>query len=77
MFAVAVPLIFVLGIALAWIFAWTRISGQSVAPMAAGWVIGVLVWRTLVGIVSADMLKVGLGLILICSAVRVFRPTGK
>ena len=46
---------------------------ETVAPMAAGSVVGAVLGGLLVGIVPASALKVGLGLILIVSAVRVFR----
>ena len=45
----------------------------TVAPMAIGSVIGAIVGGLLVGLVPAPALKVGLGLILIWSAQRIFR----
>lgn len=50
---------------------------ETVAPMSAGSVIGAILGGLLVGIVSPELLKVGLGLILIGSAARIFhRRTG-
>ena len=46
---------------------------QTVVPMALGSVIGAVLGGLLLGIVPATLLKVGLGIILIVSAVRVFR----
>jgi uncharacterized membrane protein YfcA len=45
----------------------------TVAPMAAGSVIGAVIGGALAGIVPANVLKVGLGLVLIASAARTFR----
>lgn len=45
----------------------------TVAPMAAGSVIGAIAGGLLVGVVSSATLKVGLGIILVISAVRTFR----
>ena len=45
----------------------------TVLPMAIGSVIGALLGGLLLGVVPASLLKFGLGLILIASAVRVFR----
>lgn len=45
---------------------------RTVAPMGIGSVIGALIGGLLVGIAPAAVLKVGLGVILIASAVRVF-----
>ena len=44
--------------------------------MAVGSVIGAVIGGLLVGIVPASTLKLGLGIILIVSAVRVFRHRG-
>lgn len=46
---------------------------QTIIPMGIGSVIGALIGGVLVGIVSAQLLKIGLGIILIVSAVGVFR----
>jgi uncharacterized protein len=46
---------------------------QTVAPMGVGSVIGAVVGGLLVGIVSAAALKLILGVILIVSAIRIFR----
>jgi uncharacterized membrane protein YfcA len=48
---------------------------ETVAPMSVGSVIGAIIGGLLVGIVPAAVLKVGLGVILIISAVRIFQPT--
>ncbi|HEX5869286.1 MAG TPA: sulfite exporter TauE/SafE family protein [Longimicrobium sp.] len=45
----------------------------TVAPMAAGSVLGAVAGGLLVGVVSSATLKVGLGVILVISAVRTFR----
>jgi uncharacterized membrane protein YfcA len=50
---------------------------ETVAPMAVGSVIGAVIGGLLVGIVPSSVLKLGLGLILIGSAVRVFRNERK
>jgi uncharacterized membrane protein YfcA len=49
-----------------------RALRETVAPMAVGSVIGAVIGGLLVGIVPSSVLKFGLGLILIGSAVRVF-----
>ena len=46
---------------------------QTVAPMGVGSVIGALLGGQLVGTVPASLLKIGLGIILIISAIRTFR----
>jgi len=46
---------------------------ETVAPMSFGSVIGAVIGGSLVGTVPADVLKFGLGCILIMSAVRIFR----
>lgn len=46
---------------------------STVLPMGIGSIIGALIGGALVGIVAASVLKLGLGVILIVSAVRVFR----
>jgi uncharacterized membrane protein YfcA len=46
---------------------------QTVAPMGAGSVVGAMVGGLLVGLVPAAALKLVLGIILIVSAVRIFR----
>lgn len=46
---------------------------EAVLPMAVGSVIGAVVGGLLVGLVAPEMLKLGLGIILIVSAVGVFR----
>jgi uncharacterized protein len=45
----------------------------TVVPMGAGSVIGAILGGLLLGIVPANLLKIGLGVILIVSAIRVFR----
>ena len=50
---------------------------ETVAPMSVGSVIGAIIGGLLVGIVPAAVLKVGLGIILIVSAVRIFQHTRK
>lgn len=44
----------------------------TVAPMGVGSVIGALVGGLLVGIISPSILKAGLGIILIVSAIKIF-----
>ena len=46
---------------------------QTVAPMGVGSVIGALVGGLLVGTIPASLLKIGLGIILMISAIRTFR----
>ena len=46
---------------------------QTVAPMGVGSVIGALVGGLLVGIIPASIIKIGLGIILIISAIRTFQ----
>jgi uncharacterized membrane protein YfcA len=46
---------------------------QTVAPMGAGSLVGAVVGGLLVGLVPAAGLKLVLGMILIVSAVRIFR----
>jgi len=46
---------------------------DTIAPMGAGSVIGAIIGGLLVGIVPSTILKVGLGVILIWSASRIFR----
>jgi len=48
---------------------------DTVAPMGAGSVIGAVIGGLLVGLVPAPVLKVGLGIILNVSAVRIFHAT--
>lgn len=48
---------------------------ETVAPMGVGSVIGAIIGGLLVGFVPATLLKIGLGIILIVSAVRIFRHT--
>ena len=50
-----------------------RALRETVAPMGAGSVVGAVVGGLLVGVVPSSVLKFGLGLILIGSAVWVFR----
>ena len=54
-----------------------RDSTEIVAPMSVGSVIGAIIGGLLVGIVPAAVLKIGLGVILIVSAVRIFQHTRK
>lgn len=46
---------------------------ETILPMGTGSVIGAIVGGVLAGVVPANVLKVGLGMILIASALRVFR----
>jgi uncharacterized membrane protein YfcA len=56
--------------------AYTRQSfAATVAPMGAGSIIGAIIGGLLVGIVSAHVLKAILGLVLIGSAIRMFRES--
>ncbi len=48
---------------------------ETVGPMGIGSVIGALIGGLLVGFVPASVLKFGLGIILIVSALRIFRST--
>jgi uncharacterized membrane protein YfcA len=48
---------------------------ETVAPMGAGSVIGAIIGGLLVGIIPAPILKFVLGIILIVSALRIFRST--
>lgn len=50
-----------------------RALRATVAPMGLGSVIGAVIGASLVGVVPAQVLKAGLGVILIISAVRVFQ----
>jgi uncharacterized membrane protein YfcA len=45
---------------------------STVLPMGVGSIVGALIGGALVGIIAADLLKFGLGVILIASALRVF-----
>jgi uncharacterized protein len=48
---------------------------ETVLPMGIGSVIGAIIGGLLVGLVPASLLKIGLGLILIISAIRIFQKT--
>jgi uncharacterized protein len=48
---------------------------QTVAPMSVGSLIGAVAGGMLVGIIPASLLKIGLGMILNVSAVRIFYRT--
>lgn len=50
-----------------------RPLAETVAPMGVGSVIGAVIGGALVGLVPQAILKVGLGFILIASAIRIFR----
>ena len=50
-----------------------RVVANTVAPMSGGSVIGALLGGLLVGIIAVSLLKAILGLVLIISAVRMFR----
>ena len=52
-----------------------RALAETVAPMSLGSVIGAIIGGLLVGIVPATVLKIGLGIILIISAGRIFWHT--
>jgi uncharacterized membrane protein YfcA len=54
-------------------YAQRRSLTQTVAPMGIGSVIGALIGGLLVGTIPASLLKIGLGIILIISAIRTFR----
>ncbi|KPV54916.1 permease [Kouleothrix aurantiaca] len=54
-----------------------RDLAETVAPMSAGSVIGAIIGGLLVGIAPAAVLKIGLGIILIVSALRIFQHTRK
>ena len=54
-------------------YAERRTLTQTVAPMGIGSVIGALIGGLLVGTIPASLLKIGLGIILIISAIRTFR----
>lgn len=57
------------------LFTERRDLTETVAPMSAGSVIGAIIGGLLVGVVSAAVLKVGLGVILMVAALRSFlRP---
>ena len=58
-------------------FTERRDLAETVAPMSVGSVIGALIGGLLVGFVPAALLKIGLGIILIVSAVRIFQHTRK
>ena len=50
-----------------------RALQNTVTPMGLGSILGAVIGGSLVGVISASVLKVGLGLILIFSAFRIFR----
>ena len=54
-------------------FADSRALRETVLPMSVGSIIGAILGGLLLGVVPATALKLGLGVILIASAVRVFR----
>jgi uncharacterized protein len=54
-----------------------RDLAETVAPMSVGSVIGAIIGGLLIGIVPAAVLKIGLGIILIVSALRIFQHTRK
>ena len=54
-------------------FADRRALRETVLPMATGSVIGAIIGGLLLGAIPGEVLKLGLGVILIASAVRVFR----
>jgi uncharacterized protein len=56
-------------------FADTQALRATVLPMGVGSVIGAFIGGLLVGVMPAALLKVGLGVILIISAMRIFRTT--
>jgi uncharacterized protein len=57
------------------VFADRRPLSHTVAPIGLGSVIGAVIGGLLVGVAPASVLKIGLGIILIISAVRIFRHT--
>jgi len=59
------------------VFNERRDLAETVAPMSVGSVIGAIIGGSLVGIVPAAALKIGLGVILIVSALRIFQHTRK
>jgi uncharacterized membrane protein YfcA len=54
-------------------FGRRSVFGETIIPMGVGSIIGALVGGVLVGLLPSQILKVGLGVILIVSAVRIFR----
>lgn len=52
-----------------------RDLAETVAPMTGGSVIGAIIGGLLVGVAPAVVLKIGLGIILIVSALRIFQHT--
>jgi uncharacterized protein len=58
-------------------YAARRDLTDTIAPMGVGSVLGAVIGGVLVGIVPAPVLKFGLGLILIASALRIFRHGDK
>jgi uncharacterized membrane protein YfcA len=54
-------------------FAERRMLTETVAPMGVGSVIRAIIGSLLVGLISSALLKLVLGLILIVSAVKIFR----
>lgn len=54
-------------------FGEQRLFTETIGPMGLGSVIGALIGGTLVGLIPSAILKFGLGIILIISAVRIFR----
>ena len=48
---------------------------ETVAPMGVGSIIGAIIGGLLVGVIPANLLKLALGIILIVSALRIFRST--
>jgi uncharacterized membrane protein YfcA len=54
-------------------FADSHALRETVLPMAAASVIGAIIGGVLPGAIPAAVLKLGLGVILIASAIRVFR----
>ena len=54
-------------------FRTRNVFTETITPMGVGSVIGALVGGVLVGLLPSQILKVGLGVILIVSAIRIFR----
>jgi len=52
-----------------------RAITETVTPMGIGSIVGAIIGGLLVGLISSDILKIGLGFVLIWSASRIFRAS--